>query len=69
MPGSSQARADLVKEIGSDILFLLEAIGKSEMNDLTLAPELQSLHQVWSQNFELQAGEAQWRQPGCFSCI
>lgn len=69
MSSSPQEQADLIKEIGSDILFLLKAVGKGEMNDLTLSPEIQSLQQVWSQNFKLQAGEAKWRQQGCFSCI
>jgi transposase len=69
MSSSPQEQADLVKEIGSDIFCLLEAVGQGEMNDLTLSPEIQSLHQVWSQNFELQAGEAKWRRQGCFSCI
>lgn len=69
LSSSPQEQAKLVKELGSDISVLLETVAQGGLNDHTLSPEIQSLQQVWSQNFELQAGQVSWRQQGCFPCI
>jgi transposase len=72
LSSSPQDQLEIISDISSDISGLLDAlggIGESAAGVPALAPEMRSLRQAWSQNFELTRGGAKWRQQGCVSCV
>jgi transposase len=62
LPKSRDERYALGEQIGRDGLFLWEQLGSSpELKPLRDLPALETLRQVWLQQFMLQDGQLKWR--------
>ncbi len=62
LPKSRDERYTLGEQIGRDGLFLWEQLGSSpELKQLRNLPALETLRQVWLQQFMLQDGQLKWR--------
>jgi transposase len=62
LPKSQAKRLAWALEVGKDGLALLTALdADSSPGELCTLPALQTLRQVWEQNFRLEDGQVQWR--------
>jgi transposase len=69
VPSSPQAQAELVAELGADMLSLMQVVEHCGARGPAWLHEIQALRQAWSQNFVMEAGQARWHRHGCVSCI
>jgi transposase len=67
LPKSLEEQVALAQAIGSDAIYLLEAMARTASH-LTLLPEVETLHQIWLEQFERSGQQLQWRTFACASC-
>ena len=62
LPRSPEKQTALAFEIGADGFYLLEAVERADAPSLAAnLPEVETLRQVWAQQFERKNGQIQWR--------
>jgi transposase len=62
LPRSAEKQAALAFEIGADGFYLLEAVERADTPSLAASlPEVETLRQVWAQEFERKDGKIRWR--------
>ena len=67
--GAGQAETGVIAEaIGSDGVYLLNAISKSSTPGLADLNEINLLAEVWREQFEFDQGKITWRKEDCAGC-
>lgn len=67
----SMDRSDLeshAQSIGTDGVYMLNAISAEEISGLVNLPEIQLLNQVWRDQYVILDGKVQWRKQACAHC-
>jgi transposase len=54
--------------VGADGFYLLEKISSGNAPELADLPEVQALGQVWSEQYEFDAGKVRWKKEACSRC-